>query len=84
MNDLKKFKTVADWLRGLKGTSEPHSTKYSWLHHLKRFCDWSGESPDELIEDRKAELKSDDEGVPHTAEKRLQDDRSKQARWARV
>jgi integrase len=73
MNDLEKFKTVADWIRGLKGNSEPHSTKYSWLHHLKRFCAWVGKTPDELIEERKVQLQSNDRSVQHMAEKNLQD-----------
>jgi integrase len=73
MSDLEKYKSVADWLRGLKGNLDPHSTRYCWLHHLKRFCGWIGKNPDQLIEERKLQLQSNDEGVRHMAEKNLQD-----------
>jgi integrase len=56
------------WFNSLKGNESVHSTKYSWKLHLKRFCDWIGKTPDELIAERKEQLKSEDERVKHLAE----------------
>jgi hypothetical protein len=49
----------------------PHSTSYHWVRHLKRFCDWVGKSSDQLIEERKQQLKSDDQRAQHKAKMSL-------------
>jgi integrase len=72
--DLKEIEnclSVKTWLNGLKSNADLHSTKYHWLRQLKRFCEWVGKGPDQLIEERKAELKAEDERVRHTAETNL-------------
>ena len=69
--DKEEFKNnvaVKFWLDSLPSKSGPHSTKYVWLHHLKRFCDWIGKSPDQLIEERKHANGCEDERVKHRAE----------------
>lgn len=69
--DKKEFLnslSVKYWMDSLKSKGGPHSTKYVWKHHLKRFCDWIGKTPDQLIEERKAHLKSEDQRVNHQAE----------------
>ena len=53
--------SVQTWLTGLKSNTDLHSTKYHWVENLKRFCEWMGKSPDELINERKQELKSEDQ-----------------------
>ncbi len=63
--------SVRYWLDGLKNNAGPHSTSYHWVRHLKRFCDWVGKNPDQLIEERKQQLKSDDQRVQHAAEMSL-------------
>lgn len=60
--------SVRYWMDSLNSKAGPHSTKYVWKHHLKRFCDWSGKTPDMLVEERKGHLKSDDERLQHQAE----------------
>jgi integrase len=63
--------SVQYWLDGLKGNVDPHSTRYHWVRCLKRFCDWAGKDPDQLIEERRVQLKSDDPRVQHEAELQL-------------
>lgn len=63
--------SVKYWMDSLNSKGGPHSTKYIWKHHLKRFCDWLDKTPDQLIEDRKQQLKNDDERVKHQAEMQL-------------
>jgi len=63
--------SVKYWMDSLNSKAGPHSTKYIWKHHLKRFCEWLGKTPDQLIEERKQHLKSDDERVKHEAEMEL-------------
>jgi len=57
----------------LKGKDGSHSTKYVWRHHFKRFCDWMGKTPDELIEERKRDLQSNDERVKHGVEMKVKE-----------
>jgi len=62
---------VQYWMDSLNGKIEPRTTKYNWMLQIKRFCKWIGKSPDELIAERKEQLKSDDERVRHQAEMNL-------------
>jgi hypothetical protein len=69
--DFEKFSnsvSVRYWMDGLNSNPDPHSTKYAWVRNLKRFCDWIGKDPDQLIEERKAQMKSDDPRVQHETE----------------
>lgn len=52
----------------LGGRDTVGSTKYQWKLRLRKFCNWLGKTPDELIEERKKELKSDDDRVKHHSE----------------
>jgi site-specific recombinase XerD len=61
------------WLDSLKGNEASHSTKYVWKHHLKRFCNWAGKTPDQLVEERKRQLESEDKRVQHQAETRVKE-----------
>ncbi len=63
--------SVKYWMDSLNSKAGPHSTKYIWKHHLKRFCDWIEKTPDQLIEERKQQLKSEDERVKHQSEMQL-------------
>jgi len=71
LDEFEKSVSVRYWLDGLRNNAGPHSTVYHWVRNLKRFCDWVGKSPDELIEERKQQLKSDDQRVQHAAEMNL-------------
>jgi hypothetical protein len=61
------------WMDSLKGKDGAHSTKYVWRHHFKRFCDWIGKTPDELIEERKRDLQSNDERIKHRVEMKVKE-----------
>lgn len=63
--------SVKYWMDSLNSKAGPHSTKYIWKHHLKRFCGWLGKTPDQLVQERKMQQKSDDERVKHQAEMQL-------------
>ncbi len=65
------FDSVKFWLSQLNPATGIHSTKYHFLHDLKKHCELLGNSPDELVRERKEDLKSDDERVRHTAEVNL-------------
>jgi len=71
LEKLEKSVSVRYWLDGLKNNGGPHSTTYHWVRNLKRFCDWVGKTPDQLIEERKQQLRSDDQRVQHEAEMSL-------------
>lgn len=60
--------SVKYWMDSLNSKSGVHGTKYVWKHHLKRFCDWTGKTPDQLVAERKEDLKGDDKRVNHKAE----------------
>ena len=64
LEDLHSYSSVERWLNyvyssGIRSTS----TEKTYLHFLRRFCVFTGKTPDELIEERKADMKSDDETV---------------------
>jgi len=63
-----KSASVQTWLTGLKSRADLHSTKYHWVGNLKRFCEWVGKTPDQLIEERKEQLHSEDQRERHSAE----------------
>jgi len=71
LDSFEKSVSVQYWLDGLKNNMDPHSTRYHWVHNLKRFCEWIDKAPDQLIEEHKQQLRSDDARVQHQAEMNL-------------
>jgi len=57
----KQFKTSLLWLTAVTAdkTGSDH-TILAYCKGLKTYCDWIGKNPDELIAERKAELKNED------------------------
>lgn len=68
IKELEKYESFNNWMASLPGEIKPQTTKYTWALKLKVFCDWIGKNPDELIEERKRQLKSDDPQVQHKME----------------
>ena len=68
IDEMLQSASVKTWFSGLNSELRLHSTKYHWIKDLKRFCEWGGKTPDELIQERKGQLASSDEGVRHQAE----------------
>jgi len=67
--ELRQYKTVQYWMDALANRAE--TTKMSYLKHLKAFCESVGKSPDELVAQRKQDLKTDDLYVRHRTEMSL-------------
>jgi len=68
-NQYLSFESVRQWFDGL-GTSSEY-TKRNYLDDLIHYCEWAKKTPDQLKQDRKEQLKSDDIDVKMTAEKML-------------
>ena len=72
--EIEEQESIKRWLGGVHayhtGSSE---TRKNYLKWFKRFIDWLGKTPDQLIEERKQQLKSEDETVKRKAEETLQD-----------
>ena len=62
------FESVKYWMDSLPGADRTGSTKYGWKLRLRKYCEWLGKTPDELIAERKQELKSEDMKVQRHAE----------------
>jgi len=50
--------SLSYWMGELVNRSE--STRFKYKVYFERFCSWAGKTPDELLEQRKRDLKADD------------------------
>jgi len=66
--EFEDFESVRDWMDSLPGRDGTATTKYEWKLRLRRFCEWLGKTPDELISERREDMKSEDPKVRHRAE----------------
>jgi len=64
-----EYKTVRNWFNGVATTSE--YTKKFYLADIIEYCTWAGKTPDQLIQERKAQLRSRDQDAKMTAENLL-------------
>lgn len=83
MQTEKEFEesfAIQTWLKGLPNKKVVSTTrklrfgsftKYRWMGCMKRFCEFTGKTPDELIAMRKAELKDEGVCVKHSMEMRV-------------
>lgn len=64
IRDLEQFESVRSWLSRVRqdGTGS-EITSYTYLRHLNLYCGYWKKNPDQLIEERERELKSDQEKV---------------------
>jgi hypothetical protein len=51
--EFERSEAVQYWMDSLKGRDTVGSTKYQWKLRLRKFCNWLGKTPDELIDERK-------------------------------
>ncbi len=65
MDFVERFPSVKYWVDGLTCREV---TKRSYLLYFRAFCRWLKKSPEELVVERKEDLKSDDLRVQHAAE----------------
>jgi len=69
--NIEDYDSVRRWITRLNKKSRSPNTRRSYLGWLKRFCEYRGLNPDELIEERRADLRSRDDDVRHRAEDKL-------------
>lgn len=69
---IEQYETVKRWINGIQvdHTGSHHTTSY-YLRWLKKFVDWIGKNPDQLIEERMQQLKSEDMTIKRKAEEEL-------------
>jgi len=65
------FESVKNWLNGVATASE--YTKRFYLSDLIEYCTWTKKNPDEVIQERKKQLRSRDQDVRMTAERMLKE-----------
>jgi len=68
---IEEYNSVKRWLVRLRKKSGSPNTRRSYLHWLREFCEYVDMNPDDLIEERRTELKSEDEFVKRHAEDKL-------------
>jgi len=69
MEKFDEYTSIKYWMESLAKRSEV--TRKSYLKHMRAFCKAIGKTPDELIAQRKEDLKSDDLYVRHRIEMTL-------------
>jgi len=69
--DFEEYDSVKRWIARLNRRSGSPNTRRVYLHYLREFCEYTGMSPDELVEKRKVEIQSGDEFVKRNAEEML-------------
>jgi len=68
---IEEYNSVKRWLVRLGKKSGSPNTKRMYLHYLKEFCVYVGLDPDGLIEERRQDLKSENELTRRRAEEQL-------------
>jgi integrase len=70
--EIEEYETVQRWLNAVQSdhSGSQHTTQH-YLRWFKKFVTWTVKTPDELIIQRKEELKSDDTAVKMKAEETL-------------
>jgi len=68
---IEDYKSVRRLLTKLSKKSGSPNTRRAYLRWLRKFCEYASMNPDELIEERREDVKSDDDDVRHRAEDRL-------------
>ena len=76
MVDLSKQDSIKRMLTSIsakKGRAVSESTRKTYFVYIRRFCDFCGKTPDELIEERKSDWKSDDIFIRRRHEEKLKE-----------
>jgi len=69
VDEIKRFRAVEDWVQAIGNRSE--NTKSQYLRWFSKFCDFLEMSPDQVLELREKEVKSEDRSVKHAMERKL-------------
>ena len=65
---IEDYESVKRWITRRNKRSGTPNTRRTYLHWIRRFCEYAGKNPNELIEERKEDLKS----MPEQNERRLE------------
>lgn len=68
---MENFSSVQRWLTKLDKRSGSANTREVYLRYFRRFCEYAGLNPDQLIAERQGDLRSEDPFVRRRAEERL-------------
>ncbi len=69
--DMMNYESVNRWITQQIRRSASYLTRNNYLRILIRYCKWYGKDPDEIIDDRMEDLKSDDKRIQSRHEERL-------------
>jgi len=68
LRSLGDYESVKRWITRLNKKSGSLETRRKYLHYLGEFCEYVGKNPDELVEERRDDLRSEDIFVRRRAE----------------
>ena len=68
---IEDYESVKRWITRLNKKSGSPNTRRAYLRWIRRFCEYAGKNPDELIEERRDDLKSGDDRVRRRSSDRL-------------
>ncbi len=71
LNVQDSIKRMLSNIASKKGRAVSESTRETYFIYIRRFCDFCGMTPDELIEERKRDVKNDDIFVVRQHEEKL-------------
>ena len=69
--EMMEYESVKRWMNKVSRNSSSPNTKKAYLNNLRRYCEWFGKNPDEMIEERKEHDMSDDKTIKMIHEDRV-------------
>ncbi len=73
LNSQDSIKRMLTSISARKGRDVPQSTRETYFIYIRRFCDFCGKSPDELIEERTSDWDSKDIFIKRKHEEKLKE-----------
>lgn len=73
LNAQDSIKRMLTSISAKKGRAVSESTRQTYFIYIRRFCDFCGKTPDELIKERRSDWKSDDIFVRRRHEEKLKE-----------
>ncbi len=73
LNTQDSIKRMLTNISSKKGRAISESTRETYFIYLRRFCDFCGKTPDELIEERRSDVKNDDMFIVRRHEEKLKE-----------
>ena len=73
LNNQDSIKRMLSNIAAKKGRAVSESTRETYFIYIRRFCDFCGMNPDELIDERKRDVKNDDIFIVRRHEEKLKE-----------